>query len=370
MKRLIAALLPLLILAGCAAPVGPDAAPPAGVKPETVSPAGVEPEAVSPVYTDWSKLTPYEPPQAVYTLHAGYRADGAFEPRGDYGALLPYIGRYSTMERYVIDYLPLFGLVTDTGELVSDAVYTGARFFDGFLLLYRETSGGTLSCTLTAADGRWARELGDSRYVNSGCGLLMTVTSGGLDLWNTNGEAVAHFDGALFTSRFGEELNWGGEGGPFVDWVDDKLGYGTTYLIGGEFQDDGIPFYLDFSSGAVTDVPPEGCAPEIDYSAIAGDAPEPPAVEGCNYLDPITDPVTGETYFYGYYRDGEDGEGRYALFDGAGRLLIENCELTRFEQSVIVRAGLCSTVEDGCFCFRSLAGGALVFRYPMRTNSD
>ena len=48
MKKLIAILLPLLILAGCAASSDPDAAPPAGAEPETVS----------PVYTDWSKLTP------------------------------------------------------------------------------------------------------------------------------------------------------------------------------------------------------------------------------------------------------------------------------------------------------------------------
>ena len=71
MKKLLAILLPLLLLAGCAAPSEPDAAPPVDAKPE----------AISPVYTDWSKLTPYEPPAAVYTLHAGYRADGAFAPR-------------------------------------------------------------------------------------------------------------------------------------------------------------------------------------------------------------------------------------------------------------------------------------------------
>lgn len=361
MKKLLAMLLPLLILAGCAATAEPGAAPPVDAEPETLS----------PVYTDWSKLTPYAPPAAVHTLHAGYHADGAFAPRDDYGALLPYIGRYSTMERYVIDNLPLFGLVTSKGELVSDPVYMGARFLGDFLLLYRETSGGMSSCTLAAADGRWVHELGDSRYLRSGFGLLMTVTSGGdLDLWNADGEAVAHFDSALFTSRFGEGLNWGDEGGPFVDWADDRVGYGVTYLVGGELQEDGVPFYLDFSNGAVTDVPPRGYGAEMDYGAIADDRPEPPTVEGCMYLEPMTDEVTGETYFYGYYREGEDDDGRYILFDGEGRPLIENCDLMRFDQMIVVRAGLCSTVEDGCFCYRSLAGGAVVFRYPMRTNSD
>ena len=244
MKKLIALLLTLLVLAGCGTPA--------------------EPETLSPVYTDWSKLTPYEPPRPVYTLHGGYSASGPFEARDDYGPLLPYIGRYSTMERYVIDYLPFFGLVTSKGELVSGPVYTRVNFYDGFLVLCRETARETSSCTLAAADGRWAYELKDSRYVASGSGLLMTVTSGGdLDLWNTEGEVVAHFDSGLFTSRFGKVLNWGGEGGPYVDWTDDKVGYGVSYLVNGEYQDEGVRFYLDFSSGAVTDLPPEGCGAEI-----------------------------------------------------------------------------------------------------------
>ena len=29
-----------------------------------------------------------------------------------------------------------------------------------------------------------------------------------------------------------------------------------------------------------------------------------------------------------------------------------------------------AVLEDGCFCFLSLADGTTVFRYPMRTNSD
>ena len=99
MKKLIAAwLLPLLLLAGCA--------------PQAETSVVQPDDTGSPVYTDWSKLTPYEPQSPVYTYHAGYSGADRFQPRDDYGALLPYIGRYASMEQYVIDALPFYGLVT------------------------------------------------------------------------------------------------------------------------------------------------------------------------------------------------------------------------------------------------------------------
>lgn len=368
MKKLIAAwLLPLLLLAGCA--------------PQAETSVVQPDDTGSPVYTDWSKLTPYEPQSPVYTYHAGYCGADRFQPRDDYGALLPYIGRYASMEQYVIDTLPFYGLVTSSGELVSDPVYARINFFDDFFILYRgdpegvsggdSYSGGAFSRTLAAADGRWAHELTDSYYVSSGKGLLLTATAdGSLDLWNSDGEVTTHFDSSLFTPWFGEDLDWGTEGGPFIDWTDDKVGYAVSYFANGEYLDQGVRLYLDFTDGTVTDTPPAGYSAEIDYEAISANMPDPPEVKGCQYLESVIDPVTGETYFCGYYRSGENGDGNYALFDKEGRLLTENCDLTRFETSVIVRAGLCSTIEDGCFCFRSLADNTLVFRCQMQTNTD
>ena len=96
MKKLIAAwLLPLLLLAGCA--------------PQAETSVVQPDDTGSPVYTDWSKLTPYEPQSPVYTYHAGYCGADRFQPRDDYGALLPYIGRYASMEQYVINTLPFYG---------------------------------------------------------------------------------------------------------------------------------------------------------------------------------------------------------------------------------------------------------------------
>lgn len=51
--------------------------------------------------------------------------------------------------------------------------------------------------------------------------------------------------------------------------------------------------------------------------------------------------------------------------------LLENADLTwPFEAPRTLGAGLYAVLEDGCFCFLSLADGTTVFRYPMRTNSD
>jgi len=372
MKRLIAALLFLLMLAGCTV------RPSAQEEHETQA----DKENASPVYTDWSKLTPYEPAIDIYTYHAGYTADGPLEARGDYGALLPYIGKYSVMERYVIDALPFYGLVTDKGEIVSEPVYARINFFDGFLLLYRGDpsgatggdafAGGTYSRTLAAPDGRWVRELEDSYYVAYGGGLLLTAEEDrSLDLWNTDGEIISHFDGSAFAPWLGESFIWGEEGGPYIDWTDDRVGYLMSYHVNdAEKYPGGLRLYLDFAEGTVSEEPPEGYPAEIDYSAFEDRYPVPPQIKGCNYLEPVTDIVTGETYFHGYYRDGESKQGRYALFNGSGRLLVDNADLWRFETFIIVGAGLCSTVEDGCFCFRSLADNSLVFRRFMRTNSD
>ena len=367
MKKRLALLtaLFLLLLVGC------------GVQTDPVPNA----ETVSNVYTDWSKLTPYEPLQQIFTYHAGYRTDGILEARDDYGALLPYIGKYSTMEQYVIDALPFYGLVTAKGELVSNSIYARIDFYDDFLMLYRgnpegtsggdTNAGGTFSRTLAAPDGSWVRELPDSYYIGNNCGLLMTSASDkSLDLWNTDGDVVMHFDGTLFTPKLGENFSWSEEGGPFVDWADDKVGYIVSYYVNGAYVEQGIRLYLDFQNGTVTDTPPVGYPDEIDYSVYNEAPPEKPEVENCNYLESITDLVSGEIYFAGYVMEDESEGSVCTLFDRTGKPLVENIDLVRFEISPIVRAGLCATVENGCFCFRSVADNELVFRYTMQTNSD
>lgn len=389
MKKWMAALFALLLLAGCQAPTpvsSPTPSPtvsPTPVAEPTSSPAPTqtpEPKAPSSVYTDWSKLTPYEPQTPLYTLHPGYHPQGLLEPREDYGALLPYIGKYSTMEQYVIDSLPFWGLVTDKGELVCDPVYTWISFFEDFLLLSRASpanfdledpyAGNGYSRVLAAVDGSWICELGSRSYLAGGHGLiLLSDSDGSLELWNKNGEQVVRFDAGLFASRLGEAPDWDGEGGAWVDLFDDRVGYVTSYVVNGVYQEEPVLLYLDLLTGAVLDSPPPGYDAEIDYSGFE-EPPTPPETKGGYSLSPIRDLVTGEVYFEGYYRSHPEDESVSALFDGEGRLLATDCDLIRFEQSMILRGGLYAIVEDGFFCFRSLRDNSLVFRYPMGTNSD
>ena len=179
MKKLIAVFITaaLLTLAGCTVQPAPTPTP----APEPTP----TPTPFSPVWTDWSKLEPYEAATPVYTLHEGYCGDGPFRARNDYGALLGYIGKYATMEMYVEPIIPLYGLVTDRGELVTDPVYAEIHFYDDFLMLYKGDpegtsggdtfAGGTFDRTVAAVDGSWVLDLGDEFYVGCGGGLLTTA---------------------------------------------------------------------------------------------------------------------------------------------------------------------------------------------------
>jgi len=382
-KRMLTALL-LLTLAGCGAkPEVPAVTEtPAATEAPLVTEAPVETETPSPVYTDWSKLTPYEPGKPIYTLHQGYVGPDAPEARDDYGVLLPYIGTVASKEWYMIPALPLYGLVTDKGEVVTDPVYSDINFYEDCLVLYRgDPQGvgggdtyfhGPFSRTLAAPDGHWVRELPEGYFVGNSLGMIVTAgTDGSLEIWNSEGEVTARFDGEAFNGLFGKGFYWGDEGGPFLTWADDRVGYAISYVVKGQYREEPLRVYLDLAAGTVSDTPPEGYPAEPDYDALSRarseTRPVPPTVDGCRSLSPITDRVTGEVYYSGYNRHLDS----HALYDGAGNRLLENADLTwPFETAHILGAGLYAVLEDGCFCFLSLADGTTVFRYPMRTNSD
>ena len=380
MKRLIAAivLLSLLILSGCAVQPAPSPTPVLTPEP-TPAPTS---EPVSPVYTDWSKLEPYEPAKPVYSFHEGYCADGPLKARDDYGALLPYIGKYAAMGMYVEPIEPFYGLMTAKGELVTDSVYSDIYFYDGFIVLYRGNpdgvsggdtfAGGTFDRTVAAPDGSWVLELDGEFYVGCAKGLLTTAKPDGtLIVRNSDNETVAVFDGALFRDTFGEEFTWGDEGGPYINWTKDGIGYAEAYSPSTGAR---VDLYLDLSEESVSDTLPEGMPEDYDWSWYFADEPEQPVVEGCGYLDTIKDQVTGTYYYYGYYREKPGQPGRNALFDPEGNLICYRDSLEypyayMFEYPHIC-AGLISTVENDCWCYREIGSGELVFRYPMRTNSD
>ena len=217
MKKLLTALALLCLLAGCAA--APDGTP----KPP-----------VSPVYTDWSHLTPYTPVEPVYTRFSPYSADGPLQARSDYGPLLPYVGAYPDTESYMGP-LPLLGLVTAQGAIVTDPVYaeihmvTDAGGMGRFLILTRGHQNaspyGGFTYTVAAPDGSWAREFpgGGSYFLLSGTGLALACEDGSVTVILQSGETEASFPREALEPYLGQGFRWSWEGGPSLDTRDGFL---------------------------------------------------------------------------------------------------------------------------------------------------
>ena len=376
LKKLFALILiaALLTLAGCTVQPAPTPTP----APEP-TPTPTE-EPFSPVWTDWSKLEPYEAATPVYTLHTGYCGDGPVQARDDYGALLVYIGKYADMAMmYVEPYLPFYGLVNDKGEVITDPVYSSITFYDDFLVLERgdpdgiagnSWAAGTYTRTIAAADLSWVLELEDEYFVGCGLGYLTTAREdGSLLVRDASGDVVGRFARELFTEAYGESIMWGGfeGGGPYINWTKDGIGYAYAYN-----QENGARMknlYLDLKDGSVSDAPPPGMPEEYDWTWTYADDPEPPEIKGSTYLDPVKDRVTGKYYFYGNYREHVQDIARSAVFDSDGKLIAYANE-NEFYYHPAICAGLISSIENGFWCYREIDGGELVFRYPMRTNSD
>lgn len=157
-RRAVAAGVLALLLTGCAAAPAP-------------SPAA---ESLSPVYTDWSALTPYTPAEERRTRRYAAVTDTLI-PADDYGPLIPFHGE--TLGRSLggwADSYPLYGLVTLTGEVVTDPVFSAAFSPIGYeadgrmvslsqvLILTKTVTGPDGEpqgkSALCARDGRWCTE--------------------------------------------------------------------------------------------------------------------------------------------------------------------------------------------------------------------
>lgn len=130
MKRLLPlALIFALALSGCApAASSPSEAP--GETPSAVPTATPRPGPA--VYTDASKLTPYEKPEQPVAKFTRRYADftGTLTPADDYGPLVPFPGATVTRSAedgwgWMEDY-NLYGLMTLEGEVVVDPVFSSA----------------------------------------------------------------------------------------------------------------------------------------------------------------------------------------------------------------------------------------------------
>lgn len=369
MKRLLISLILFCFLTGCGTVPVPE-------KPRV-------PEPVSPVHTDWSQLTPYEPPESVYSYFEPYSGSGPLQPRDDYGLLLPYIGAELAVDNYIADRLPLYGLSTADGQVVTEPVYASISMENGFLLLERGSPQlyqqeepvlvrGDFDLTVAAPDGSWARAL-DGYYVYSVKGLLATSDHGSLSYWNDRGELVHQFSADVFRPYLGDRYTWNDEGGPWLEQVDERVVYLTSH---NHSPDGGQPLrlYLDLEENTVRETPPDGYPAEMDYARLYE---EPPEFPGYRSIWGITDPVTGEKYYYAH--TDTEGPPDHHLFSETGEVLLTDFDSlwTPFPQiiggyiaCVEYQNDFSQTMADGTFRWHRLDDGECVFRFPIRSNAE
>lgn len=142
MKKILPALLALaLLLSACGGPAVEETPTPTPepTPTQTTEPTPTpEPTPSGPaVYTDWSKLEPYQSKTAVYTRRYKDFTDTLI-PSDDYGSLVPFAGAAltETWGSWSMDY-DLYGLMTRSGEVVVDPVFTGVsrlREWDGMMM--------------------------------------------------------------------------------------------------------------------------------------------------------------------------------------------------------------------------------------------
>jgi len=203
------------------------------------------------VATDWSRLTPYEPEQPLYTRRYAEYTD-TLVPADDYGPLIPYLGEDRG------DIGRLYGLVTREGELVTDPVFTrvwrgGASggYHDNPPLPYLMLTKGVSSSSrdewpgpslwaMAAPDGSWCTEF---EYVMEeelaiwGRDQYSSCSEDGL--FALDGDALVYLDGTTGGERVRIALG-GDQSQAFstlsmVRWVDGKVLYSHE-----EVSEDGV----------------------------------------------------------------------------------------------------------------------------------
>ena len=250
-KRLLPLLLSLGLLAGCGSPPAESAS---GESAGTDAP-------LSPVYADWSKLTEYQPPEERCTR----RYDALTErllPAEDYGPLLPYVGavsgsRYTSVEKY--------GLITLSGEIVVDPVYTNVyqpSFYDygtggGSRLplwvlersVQREDGDWEERISLASLDGRWCTE---PDYIRGWTAdeetYFLLDTAGDLYTCDLSGRLTRRLDGGAMTEKFGR---W---------WFESGGSQGSLAVLTLDTEADTGSALVDLFTGETTYLP------EVRYS--------------------------------------------------------------------------------------------------------
>ena len=369
--KIIGCLLATVLLAGC------------GALPSSAPAKSPEPQTVSPVYTDWSKLTPYEPNtvKALYSNFKPYQGD-ALTARDDYGPLLPYLGEEPAISDYITDRLPLFGLVTADGRVVTEPVYAdicASTDYSGnlpvsapFLILQKGgpdggTGNGMMSqageflCSVAAPDGRWVRDFGiaGTVFVDS-THLAVVEPDNSVTVLDSTGKTVAYFPGSAFTPYLSgsTSLYFGEESDPRLSAKD-----GVLYVVGfDETIEDSRTFcYLNIADGTLSPDPPQG---------FSAQWPDGGGSDSGGY-SPLVDPVTGTLYYYSHdYSGNVFNRSMLNILDADKHPLLSLSDESATLYQPLLWNGLCSAVQNGAFCYYDLKSGNCVFRYPLRSNSD
>jgi hypothetical protein len=206
-------LFPALLLAACTPTAEPSPTPGAKSLPPASTTAAPETSSGPNVATDWSRLTPYEPEEPLYTRRYAEYTD-TLVPANNYGPLIPYLGEDRG------DIGRLYGLVTLAGELVTDPVFTrvwrggtSGGYHDNPPLPYLMLTKGVSSSSpdewpgpslwaMAAPDGSWCTEFKyvmEEELVIWGRDQYSSCSEDGLFV--LDGDALVYLDGATGGER-------------------------------------------------------------------------------------------------------------------------------------------------------------------------
>lgn len=354
MKRLLPlALTFALALSGCA----PAASSPSEAPGETPSAAPTATPRPGPaVYTDASKLTPYEKPEhPIAKFTRRYEEfTGTLIPADDYGPLVPFPGATVTRSAedgwggWMEDY-NLYGLMTLDGEVVVDPVFSSAyapsvwdgrsdqsRELDCLILqkVVKNADGVPIDvAALCARDGSWCTGFDYSFDWE----LLMDRSEENVIPMRRRGDGSRNLfyrDLVFLDVRTGDEVKTIDLGGVLERWPSMawnliyNLRYGERYAI---FSDDADTHYLFDSETGEIRVLEEllNDEPEGPYAAAFSEGLcAVKTASGWGYIDGngtwVTDPIYEEVQPFengrALVRDEQAG-GRYTYIDRSGRVV-------------------------------------------------
>jgi len=316
----------------------------------------------STVHTDYSYLTPFQPPEEKYTrLKDGPLPE--LEPSKKYGRLLPYVGEklygddgYNSFN--------MFGLVTEDGMIVTDPVYMSVypsgyydyasfKYMDGLVYDIEKLTGdinkidmndpwNSMRHAVCAIDGSWITPFD---YISVYCtdAVIFCIRDN-----ETNDVDVFDYSGRLlYNSR---ELPCYGEIPPHSAYIF-HIGYGEGMTA--------IPLttgktaYIDAKSGDVT------LADYAQGEAFQGGYARVRTSENglTGFINKSFDLVISPQYIYAdFFYDGkcvvQRTDNSYAVIDGTGAVLFESRDVVgRWDKDCFVVTDADGNVRyyDGSF---------------------